>query len=289
MASISMTLENKKILILGAHGMLGQVLGEIFSDCHPLLWGRGDLDITNKEEVEEKIVSVAPDIIINAAAYTNVDGAEEEEDLALRVNGDAAGYIAQVAKKADSLLVYISTDYVFNGSRVEGYDENERDFFPLNVYGESKLAGEQNIEEILDHYYIIRTSWLYGPGGKNFVTTMLQLANERDSLKVVNDQIGRPTFTRDLGKGIRSLLEDTPEYGIYHLTNSVPEGGGISWYDFAHEIFEIGGKEIEISPCSSEEFPRPAKRPHYSILLNTKRPELRDWRLGLQDYLSELL
>lgn len=284
-----MGFENKKILILGARGMLGQALAEEFSQFSPHLWGRAELDITDASAVLKKITALAPDIIINAAAYTNVDGAEEESELAFLVNGEAPRYIAEAALAYGAVLIHVSTDYVFDGMREEGYDENERDFFPLNIYGESKLAGEQNIEELLGNYYIIRTSWLYGVGGNNFVSTMLRLGNERDSLKVVNGQIGRPTYTKDLAQGIRALLEDEPEYGIYHLTNSVKEGGGISWYDFAHEIFEQAGVGIELTPCATDEFPRPAARPHYSILLNTKRPELRDWRLGLQDYLSELL
>lgn len=284
-----MNTKDAKILILGAHGMLGQALADGFSDYDPILWGRAELDITDKSAVMEKITVLSPDIIINAAAYTDVDGAEAESELAFLVNGEAPGFIAEAARESEAVLVHFSTDYVFDGIQKEGYDENERDFLPVNIYGESKLLGEQNIEENTDNFYIVRTSWLFGPGGKNFVSTMLQLGSERDSLKVVSDQIGRPTYTKDLTVAVRSLIEDRNEYGIYHLTNSVPEGSGISWYEFAHEIFEQSHIEVVLSPCTSEEFLRPAARPHYSILLNTKRPELRNWRLGLQDYLSEIL
>lgn len=309
----------QKILILGAKGMLGHDLAEVFKDKNPILWDKDDLDITNREQVHVKLQELKPDVVINAAAYTAVDDCESNKDLAIQVNGIAVGYLAQACKSLDALLVHYSTDYVFDGNDSQGYQEDGPIMgMPFNVYGKSKLLGEQFIKEIAgglcagcnhgcemqsssgeqEHekhlrYYIIRTSWLYGKDGPNFVDKIISLANERDTIKVVNDQFGNPTYTVDLAQRTKELLEGKYEFGVYHVTNETEHNKGISWFDFASETIATGKKNglvrsnITIIPCSSEEFPRPAKRPRYSILINTKLPTMRNWNSALQEYLSE--
>ena len=276
-----------KILLFGSEGMLGHALADVFSDEELISLTRSDVDITREHEVEKIIEDNLPDLIINSAAFTDVDGAESNRDLALAINGDGVGYIARAAEAVGATCVHYSTDYIFNGSKHEGYDEHSNEYEPLNVYGESKLLGEQLLQEYCSRFYVIRTSWLFGPHGKNFATTMLQLGKDRDSLKVVNDQHGRPTYTVDLAQATKELVDDKAAHGIYHLTNGT-DTSSITWYEFAHEIFHQAGLEVTLSPCTSDEYPRPAKRPEYSVLLNTKRPPLRDWRAALQEYIATL-
>jgi dTDP-4-dehydrorhamnose reductase len=276
-----------KILITGANGMLGTALKDVFADYDVMLTDSEELDITNAEAVHDLISEIRPNYIINAAAYTNVDGAESDANVAMMVNGEGVGNVSSAACANHAILVHISTDYVFDGNNEKGYTEDAQEFGPLNVYGESKLLGEKLLQENCDTYYLVRTSWLYGPGGKNFVTTMLSLGEERDEIQVVNDQIGRPTYTYDLAEAIKMLIEDEYGYGIYHCTNDVTQGG-ISWYEFALEIFGQSKTSCEVVPVSSEAFPRPAKRPHNSIVLNTKLPKQRDWKEALTVYLDTL-
>ena len=260
-----------KTLIIGASGMLGSDLCKVFPDAVKLT--HHDLDITDREQVIESILKIKPDVVINAAAYTNVDGCEDNKELALQVNGYGPGYIAEACARAGAKLVHFSTDYVFNGSKKEYVESDIPD--PINVYGDSKLLGEKKIIENMDDYRIVRISWLFGIHGKNFVETMLKLSGEMDTVKVVNDQFGKPTYTMDLASKVKEIIELEP--GIYHITND----GICSWYEFASSIID------NVTPCTSEEFPRKAKRPKYSILVNTKTESMRHWREALKTYLQE--
>jgi dTDP-4-dehydrorhamnose reductase len=279
-----------KTLIIGAKGMLGHELTKVFLPFKPFLWDVEEIDITNNEMVDEKISSLEPELIINSAAYTNVDGCETNEDIALKVNGLALGYLANVALKIGATLVHYSTDYVFDGEKSAGYLEDDTPN-PVNAYGRTKLVGEKEILSVANaseqeqklQYYIIRTAWLYGLYGKNFVETMISLAEKGGQIKVVDDQIGSPTYVADLAKATLDLSKSNNPYGIYHRTGS----GEISWYGFAKEIFKVLGKDANLSPCKTQEYPTPAKRPKYSVLKSTKLPEMRNWSSALEDYLKE--
>lgn len=266
--------------------MLGTMLRQRLTDFEIITLNRSELDITNRDQVLAQISELQPDIVINAAAYTAVDDCEIHQEQAMAVNGDAPGYIAEAAKAVDAYVVHYSTDYVFNGNNQAGYDEYYSEIEPINAYGASKAAGEKAIQEQVDDtwqkYYLIRTAWLYGPGGTNFVDTMLKLASERDALSVVNDQTGSPTYTLDLAERTQELLRAQLPGGVYHITNS----GSCTWYEFAQEIFNFKNIEINVQPCSSEEFPRPAKRPRYSILVNTKLPDMPTWQNALHRFLE---
>lgn len=265
--------------------MLGQALRAVFSDHDVTAWDRAELDITNEAAVREKISTLQPGIIINAAAYTNVDGAETNRAAAFAVNGDGAKNLAVAAQALGVMVVHYSTDYIFPGDREGGYNEDATPGPAVNVYGESKLAGEQALQNSGCGYYLIRTAWLYGPGGKNFVDTMLKLGSEKKEISVVNDQHGSPTYTLDLARYTQELLEKGFTPGVYHGTNA----GVASWFDFAQEIFRVAGMAVAVKPVNSAEFPRPARRPHWSVLLNTKGPQLRKWREALRDYLTSPL
>ncbi len=275
------------VLILGAKGMLGKELAKVFADDKPTLWDIDEIDITDPNQVNGKVSALSPELIINAAAYTNVDACEENEALATRVNGEAVGYLADVAARLGATLAHYSTDYVFDGSKKEGYAEGDAPN-PINAYGRSKLAGERAIVKASKPLtralplscYLIRTAWLYGHAGKNFVETMLSLAEKGGPIKVVDDQIGSPTYATDLAQATRELVESKAESGIYHRTN----GGVTSWYGFAKAIFEVYGKRVDLSPCKTSEYPRPAKRPAYSVLQSTKLLPLRAWQEALTDY-----
>lgn len=278
-----------KTLILGAKGMLGHELAKAFLDFKPFLWDLDEIDITSETQVKEKISDLAPELIINAAAYTNVDACETNEALATKVNGQAVGYLANVAAKIGAVLVHFSTDYVFDGTKKEGYKEDDAPN-PINAYGRSKLSGEQMLKQVQHDagnftYYIIRTAWLYGVHGKNFVETMLALAEKGEPIKVVDDQIGSPTYAVDLAKATRELVESKKSSGIYHRTNA----GQTSWYWFAKEIFTVFNRQVDLSPCASSEYPLPAKRPEYSVLQNTKLSEMRSWQEALKDYKNNRL
>ncbi|MFY9540482.1 MAG: dTDP-4-dehydrorhamnose reductase [Methanosarcina flavescens] len=267
----SMVVGAIKTLIIGSSGMLGSDLCKTFPDAVKLT--HHDLDITDREQVIESILKIKPDVVINAAAYTNVDGCEDNKELAFQVNGYGPGYIAEACARAGAKLVHFSTDYVFDGSKKEYVESDIPD--PINVYGDSKLLGEKKIIENMDDYRIVRISWLFGMHGKNFVETMLKLSGEMDTVKVVNDQFGKPTYTMDLASKVKEIIELDP--GIYHITND----GICSWYEFASSIID------NVIPCTSEEFPRKAKRPKYSVLVNTKTEPMRHWREALKAYLKE--
>ncbi|MDQ1255099.1 MAG: dTDP-4-dehydrorhamnose reductase [Euryarchaeota archaeon] len=259
-----------KTLILGAGGMLGKDLSTFFPDAVKLT--HSELDITDEAQVNSTIEDIRPDVVISAAAYTNVDGCEDNQDLAFNVNGKALEYIAKSCSSVGATLVHYSTDYVFDGSRNEYVESDVTN--PINVYGESKLLGEKNIIENMKDYRIIRTSWLFGLHGKNFIETMIKLSSEMQTVKVVNDQFGKPTFTLDLARKTPEIIRLPP--GIYHITNE----GSCSWYELARATIE------NVVPCSTDEFPRKAKRPKYSILRNTKTSPMRPWNEALCEYLE---
>jgi dTDP-4-dehydrorhamnose reductase/glucose-1-phosphate thymidylyltransferase short form len=265
--AVDMTFSN--ILILGANGMLGHDLTTVFPGAR--LCGHKDLDITDGAAVKAYILEMKPDLVINAAAYTNVDGCEDDPETAFAVNGDAPGYIAAACREVGAVLVHYSTDYVFDGTKTE-YAESDKPN-PINVYGASKLRGEQKIAENMDDYRIIRTSWLFGRHGKNFVETIRHLSRENETVRVVTDQVGKPTYTVDLAHKTAEIAGCPP--GIYHATND----GVCSWYEFARAFAP------NIVPCTSAEFPRKAKRPAYSVLVNTKTSPMRPWKEALEDYL----
>jgi dTDP-4-dehydrorhamnose reductase len=260
------------ILILGAHGMLGSDISVVFPDAQ--LLGHRDLDITNESAVHAFIRDMKPSLVINAAAFTKVDLCEDEPDMAFAVNGESLEYIATACHKAGACLIHYSTDYIFDGSQ-PAYNEASPPN-PINVYGASKLLGEQNIQQYMDDYRIIRTSWLFGKYGRNFVETILQLSKQMNVVKVVHDQVGKPTYTMDLAEKTQELITSDP--GIYHITNE----GICSWYEFAKAFAS------NVVPCSSAEFPRKAKRPAYSVLVNTKTSPMRPWQNALEDYLTTL-
>ena len=278
---------NQKILILGSNGMLGHDLAKAFSDTNPILWDKSELDITDEEQVTLKLNEIKPTIVINAAAYTDVDGAENNATLASKINGTAVGYLAKVCREIGAILVHYSTEYVFSGTKSNGYRENDKTD-PLNVYGRSKARGEELLQKNSEMYYLIRSSWLYGqapqagkPRGLNFVQTMLKLAQAGEEIKVVNDQFGKPTYGRDLAQASRRLIDEMKPCGIYHLVNE----GLCSWYDFAKKVFEIKGIKANLSPVSSAEYNSATPRPKYSVLINSKFELMRSWQEALEEYL----
>jgi dTDP-4-dehydrorhamnose reductase len=272
--------------------MLGHDLMEAFHDEDFIAYAKEDLDITNKEDVFERLITVAPDVVINATGFTNVDEAESMEERANMINGYAVGVLARACREIGATFVHFSTDYVFPGVKKGGYGE-EDGTGPINAYGRSKLLGEKLLVEEMElqdqtiqndgSYFLIRTSWLYGAHGKNFVDTMLKLGNEKEMLKVVNDQHGKPTYTKDLCEQVKWLIS-THDYpaGIYHVSNE----GATTWFDFAKEIFRLAKNDIDVIPCTSAEYPRPATRPAYSALVNSKLPPLRNWKEALKEYMS---
>lgn len=279
-----------KILITGANGLLGHELSSLLKDHTLILLSHSQLDISDSESVNKQIDSSSPDIIINSAAYTQVDACETNYDLAFQSNAIGPKNLAIKCKQLGIPLIHISTDYVFEGNEKKNSPLVENDKLgPKTVYGKTKLEGEKMVQENCEKYFILRTAWLYGEG-KNFVKTMLSLSKKNKELKVVNDQIGSPTYAKDLAKAIKEIIEKkSDKYGIYHVTNK----GEVSWYEFAKKIFEIKNIEIKVNPCTSEEFPRPAPRPHYSVLSNQKWIDagftpMRDYEEALNEYLNSL-
>lgn len=273
-------------MIVGYKGQLGSEMVKILSKekCKLIKVDLPELDITDFNNVIKKIVNKNPNIIINCAAYTDVDGCENNKDTAYKVNALGVKNLAIAAEKIGAKLVHVSTDYIFNGFGEEPYKEFHSSD-PQTVYGQSKLLGEKYVQQFSSRFFIFRTSWLYGEGN-NFVRTMLRLAGENDELNVVSDQIGSPTSTVDLAKIIINLME-TEHYGIYHATCE----GKCSWYDFAKKIFEIKNIDIKVNPVSSDEFKRDAERPKYSVLDNymlklIDKNNFRDWEESLKEYLE---
>lgn len=276
-----------KILITGANGMLAKDLIQILENQRYLVVGKThqDLDITNKDSVIKVLKQENPDIVIQCAAYTKVDDAENNLNLARKINAKGCEIVAKACNEIDSTMIYISTDYVFDGEKFSPYTTSDTPK-PLNNYGLTKYEGELAVKNNCQKYYIVRTSWLYGNFGKNFVDTMLNLGTkylngEISELKVVDDQIGCPTWTKDLSEGIAKIIKNEPSYGVYHICG----GGKASWCEFAKEIFKIKGMNVKVTPCTTEEFLRPAKRPHYSVM--TPSFIIRPWQEGLAEYLQD--
>ena len=258
-----------KILITGANGQLGMCLKDQvkkFPSFEYHFKSSKELDITNREFVSLLFSEEKYDYCINCAAYTAVDKAEEERERAFLVNAEAVKYLAEASKKSNTTLIHISTDFVFDGTKTSPYTE-EDSTNPINVYGASKLKGEQYVQEILSNYFIIRTSWVYSEYGNNFVKTMLRLAKERDEISVVNDQVGSPTYAGDLAEFLLTIIaKNSNKYGLYHYSNE----GAISWYDFAKEIFKESSSKLDIIPISSKKYSSNVKRPSYSVLDKSK-------------------
>lgn len=274
-----------KILILGAKGSLGQTFVDVYSDQKVIAWDREELDITNESEVLDKITELAPNLIINCAAYNAVDKAEEDREIANQINGYAVGFIGKAADAIGATLVHYSTSYVFDGQNSAGYGENDLPR-PQSAYAKSKLLGEMELQENCQNFYLIRTQWLYGRASENgkpsFVETMLKLALSGQSIESINDEFGQPTYVLDLASATRALIEDQKPFKTYHLINS----GSATWFDWAREIFKIKNLEIKLNPVSRANFVRKAPRPQYGILHNTKFIELRPWHEALEEYLN---
>lgn len=251
-----------RVIVTGAAGMLGRQAAEAFRQRGEEVYAlsRRELDITNAEDIRKAMKDIKPQLVVNCTAYTNVDGAEEERELAFSVNGLGPRRLALACRGGDAALVHVSTDYVFSGESESPYTVYDRTG-PINVYGKSKLFGEEAIREAGGRFFIVRTSWLFGPGGKNFVDTIAGLAAQRDSLKVVNDQHGSPTYTADLARALAGLVS-TECYGTYHATNT----GTTTWHGLAQKIVSVLGLPVKVEPCATAEFPRPARRPRYSTL-----------------------
>lgn len=291
-----------KILITGSKGQLGNELSkiiktgkaeigevsEVIKKSEVVALDVSELDITNFKQVKEVLLREEPDVVINCAAATNVDGCETERDFAFKVNTLGAKNLALVSEEIGAKLVQVSTDYVFSGATQETPFAEFDLTAPYSVYGKTKLAGENFVRELSSKYFIVRTAWLYGYIGHNFVYTMRKLGEDRDRLTVVNDQTGNPTNANDLAYHILKLIE-TEEYGVYHCTGE----GECTWYDFAKKIMELSNINCEVAPCTSEEFKTAAKRPEYSSLDNmmlrcTVGNEMRNWEEALETFINNL-
>jgi dTDP-4-dehydrorhamnose reductase len=269
--------------------MLGHALQEDRPSGVTLLPGDlPDLDITDEASVRRVIQEQRPEAVLNAAAFTDVDGCESHEEQALAVNGHGVGHLARACAGAAIPLLHVSTDYVFDGRLAPPGEYREEDAAaPLSAYGRTKLAGERALKEVWPRHWIVRTQWLYGLHGRNFVETMLRLAAEREELAVVDDQVGSPTSTHHLAPVLWAILERRPAWGVYHATNS----GHCSWYDFAAEIFRQARRDVRLRRLSSADLDRPARRPARSVLSNAKLKAalgvaMADWREALADYLA---
>lgn len=287
-----------RVLILGAQGQLGIELRRVFQGIgHVTSHGHDECDLGNPDSIRSAIQNASPEVILNAAAYTAVDRAESEPDLAMRINGDAPGLLAEEAKKHNALLIHYSTDYVFDGTKSLPWVEGDPTH-PLNVYGATKLAGEQNIQQAGKSFFIFRTSWVFSPHGKNFLLTMLRFGQERENLKIVNDQRGAPTSALALARATRSVIEKAPNdqfkklAGIYHMSCA----GEATWYDFAQAIFQRSRAEkpwASVVGIPSSEYPTPALRPANSVLSNQKLSQvfgikLPSWQDALETSLRTL-
>lgn len=284
-----------KILILGSKGNLAGEFLKLYKGEDVTGWDRDQVDIGHEAQVMDKISTLAPDVVINCAAYNAVDAAETDRATAESINGYGPGYIAKACKQIDAALVHYSSGQVFDGKSSSGYDESASPD-PVNAYGRSKMLGERKLQEHSDKFYIIRTAWLFGQSGigpdsakassgkkKSFIDLMLEKARAGELIQAVGDEFGTPTLTKDLAAATRALLEERKPFGIYHLVNS----GQASRYDWAQEIFRIKNLPSEIKKVSAADFPpRPAPRPKYEILNNTKFIQLRPWQEALTEFLN---
>jgi dTDP-4-dehydrorhamnose reductase len=278
----------KKLALVGARGMLGtDLLDRVKGSftCFPV--DIEELDITDREKVLRWIQEIRPEVLINAAAYTDVDGCETQQELAQQVNGEAVGYMAEGCARIGAMMIHVSTDFVFDGSKEGPYTEEDAPN-PLSVYGSSKRSGEERIAEHLEQFLIVRTSWLYGVHGSNFVEAILKQAEVKDRLQVVHDQVGSPTYVPDLSQALLNLLAAN-FMGIVHVSNS----GACSWFEFARKILELSGKgNVAVDPIPSSKINRPARRPANSVLsceryFRITGGHVRNWEEGLKDYLRE--
>ena len=278
-----------KVLVTGVKGQLGyDVVKELEIRGHqPIGVDREEMDLMNNEAIHTFIMTLKPEAIIHCAAYTAVDKAEEEVEICYQVNAESTKVIAECAKELDIKLIYISTDYVFDGTKEGEYVETDIPN-PINVYGASKLKGEQYVQQLLEKYYIVRISWVFGINGNNFIKTMRRLGTERDELNIIHDQVGSPTYTADLAPLLVDMME-TNKYGIYHATNE----GYCSWYEFANEIFKQSKIEVKTNPITTDQYPTTATRPINSKMSTAKLKEngfntLPTWSQALANY-SELI
>ncbi len=274
-----------KLLVTGAAGMLGRdVMLAAGNAGHDVVgFGRAELDVTNPAALGKKFDLERPDVVINCAAWTDVDGAEGSEPAAFAVNGTGAGNVAAAAAAVGASVVYVSSDYVFDGAKGAPYVESDQ-VAPLSAYGRTKLAGEEATAAANKRHFVVRSAWLFGIGGPNFVETMLRLAGDHGEVLVVRDQVGSPTYTWHLAYGIVRLIEGI-EYGIHHMAAA----GQCSWYEFAREVFEQAKVECKVLSITTEEFGRPAPRPPFSALTSQREHAIRlpSWQDGLAGYLAQ--
>lgn len=278
-----------KVLVTGVKGQLGyDVVKDLEKRGHqPIGVDREEMDLMDNEAIRTFIMNLKPDAIIHCAAYTAVDKAEEEVETCYQINAESVKVISECAKELDVKLIYISTDYVFDGTKDGEYVETDIPN-PINVYGASKLKGEQYVQQFLEKYYIVRISWVFGVNGNNFIKTMRRLGSEREALTIIHDQVGSPTYTADLAPLLVDMME-TDKYGIYHATNE----GTCSWYEFANEIFKQSGIEVKTSPITTDQYPTAAKRPMNSRMSKAKLVEngfnlLPTWQKALVNYLGSM-
>jgi dTDP-4-dehydrorhamnose reductase len=270
-----------KVLVSGSDGQLGLELAALLPrrGHRVVALSKGELDVADFSAVRLTLEEHAPDVVVNAAAYTNVDGCETEADLAYRVNTLGPRNLAQICEELGCALLQVSTNYVFDGESSRPYQPFDTPD-PISIYGRTKLAGEEYVRQLTNRWYVVRSAGVYGRG-HNFVRTMLRLGAERDVLKVKDDEFISPTYAADLARGILGVIEDR-HYGLYHLTNS----GSCSWHEFAKEIFSLAGVEVEVVPVPGSEYPLPAARPANGVLSALGSPRLRPWREALEDYLK---
>jgi len=274
-----------KLLVTGAAGMLGHdVMLAAGNAGHEVVgFGRAELDVTNPEALERRFELERPDVVVNCAAWTDVDGAETAEEAAFAINGRGAGNVAAAANEIEARVVHVSTDYVFDGAKGAPYVESDQPA-PLSAYGRTKLAGEEAVAAANKRHFIVRSAGLFGIGGRNFVDTMLRLSEAQNEVTVVRDQVGSPTYTWHLAYGIVRLIEGI-EYGIHHMAAS----GQCSWYEFAREIFEQSKVECRVFSITTEEFGAAAPRPAFSALVSQREHAIRlpSWQDGLAGYLAQ--
>ena len=292
-----------RVIVTGSQGQLGRALLQSFGgSAEVIACDRNTLDLSDPDSIRSRIRSVAPDVILNAGAYTAVDRAESEPEIAMAINGRAPGVLADEARRSGALLIHYSTDYVFNGAKSSPWAEDDAPD-PLSVYGVTKLAGEEAIRSVNGRFLIFRTSWVYAPEGRNFLLTMLRLGKERDSLNVVDDQVGAPTAASELASATHTIVNGIVDgkfgrhadwAGVYHMTCA----GSTSWCGFARAIFEradalLDKKAPTVNPIATSDFPTPAKRPLNSVLSNEKLTtrfglQLADWQLALDDVIAKI-
>lgn len=277
-----------KVLVTGAAGQLGSEMAGALSNHEVVGLGSGDLDVSDAQAVSAAVETHRPDVVVNAAAYTKVDAAEEDTEAAWAVNAGGPWHLARACSNAGAALLHVSTDYVFDGTLDRPYTEYDATN-PMGAYGRTKEAGEQLVRSTLDRHWIIRTAWVQGRAGGNFVKTMLRMGAERSAVSVVDDQRGSPTFAADLAAAIGAMIEGAP-YGTYHRTNT----GSCTWFELAQRAYELAGLAVEITPITTEQFGAPAPRPANSVLENRAAelvglPALRPWQEGLERLVPQVM